>query len=369
MSIPLLSVSRRTRITPFTKKLEDHGVKAYTVYNHMLLATTFKTVEEDYHHLKSAVQVWDVSVQRQIEIKGPGAKQLIERLTPRNLTNLTTEKCFYIPIVDRNGGMINDPVLIKLEEDHYWISIADSDVLFWILGIVTSGKINVKISEASVFPLAIQGPKSTILMERVFGSAINNIPFFGIKTLNFNNTNFLISKSGFSKQSGFEIYIDDQDAGLNLWDALFEAGLDLEIRAGCPNLIERIEGGLLSYGNDMTIENSPYECGLGKFCNPETVKSCIGRESLISESLKGPAKQIRYLEIDGSNLPNCTKPWRISHNGKDVGQITSAAYSPDFKTYVAIGMVTSTSWHDKTEVLVHAGENKYDARIRTSTFI
>ena len=369
MSIPLLSVSRRIRTTPFTKKLEDHGVKAYTVYNHMLLATTFRTIEEDYHHLKSAVQVWDVSVQRQIEIKGKGAKQLVERLTPRDLTNLTTEKCFYIPIVDQNGGMINDPVLIKLDEDRYWVSIADSDVLFWILGLATSGHLNVKILEASVYPIAIQGPRSKILMKRVFGNAIEDIPFFGIKTLKFNDTDFLISKSGYSKQSGFEIYIEDQDAGLNLWDALFEAGLDLEIRAGCPNLIERVEAGLLSYGNDMTIENSPYECGLGKFCSAKKLKSFTGFNSLIAESLDGPNKQIRYLEIDGVNLPNCIRPWKISRKGKNVGQITSAAYSPDFKTNVAIGMVSKTSWNDNTDVLIHIKEKTYDAVVRSKTFI
>jgi dimethylsulfoniopropionate demethylase len=366
---PKLSVSRRTRLTPFSKKLEKNGVKAYTVYNHMLLPTLFKSFEEDYSHLKSAVQVWDVSVQRQIEIKGRDAKALISRLTPRDLTKLDTDRCFYTPMVNHRGRMVNDPVLIKLDEERYWLSIADSDVLFWASGIALGSNLDVEVFEADEHTLAIQGPKSNILMERVFGNVVCDLAFFGLRRVNFNGYSLLISRSGFSKQGGFEIYIEDRSLGLILWDAFFEAGIDLDVRAGCPNLIERIEAGLLSYGNDMTMENSPYECGLGNFCNPDLTPSCVGSNALILESIKGPNKLIRYFDIQGSELPNCITPWPIIKNDNIVGQITSAAYSPDFKTNVAIGMIAKDNWDDKTEVVININEKKHDAFVKTKSFI
>ena len=242
----MISPSRRLRRTPFSAGVEREGVKAYTVYNRMLLPTVFESVEADYHHLKKHVQVWDVSCERQIELRGPDASRLMQMLTPRDLRAMLPGQCFYVPIVDETGGMLNDPVAVKLSEDRWWISIADSDLLFWVKGIAHGYRLDVLVDEPDVSPLAVQGPKADDLMARVFGDSVRDIRFFRFGHFDFEGHDMVVARSGYSKQGGFEIYVQDSAAGMPLWDALFAAGQDLEVRAGCPNLIERIESGLLS---------------------------------------------------------------------------------------------------------------------------
>jgi len=173
-----------------------------------------------------------------------------------------------------------------------------------------------------------------------------------------------IARSGYSKQGGFEIYVDGEDKGMPLWNALMEAGRDLDVRAGCPNGIERVEGGLLSYGNDMTDDNTPHECGLGRFCDTQTAIGCIGRDALLRVAKEGPTKQVRAIDIPGDAVPPCDRAWDIEVKGKKVGQVTSAAYSPDFKTNVAIGMVRMTHWDDGCEGQVRTPQGLRDAVVR-----
>ena len=348
----VISPSRRLRRTPFSDGVEAAGVKAYTIYNRMLLPTVFESVEADYRHLKDHVQIWDVSVERQVELRGPDAGRLMQMLTPRDLRRMLPGQCYYVPIVDETGGMLNDPVAVKLSEDRWWISIADSDLLLWVKGIANGYRLDVLVDEPDVSPLAIQGPKSDALMERVFGERVRDIRFFRFDMFQFEGCDLAIARSGYSKQGGFEIYVPDSALGMPLWDALFNAGEDLQVRAGCPNGIERIEGGLLSYGNDMTDDNTPHECGLGRFCDTQTAIGCIGRDALLRVSKEGPVQQIRPISIHGDAVPTCDRPWPLLAGGKRVGQVTSAAWSPDFKTNVAIGMVRMTHWDPGTDLEV-----------------
>ena len=346
----LISPSRRLRRTPFSDGVEAAGVKAYTVYNHMLLPTVFRSIVEDYHHLKSAVQIWDVSVERQVELRGPDAARLMQMLTPRDLRGMNAGQCYYVPIVDETGGMLNDPVAVKLEEDRWWISIADSDLLLWVKGIANGYRLDVLVDEPDVSPLAVQGPRADELMARVFGDAVKDIKFFRYGWFDFQGRSIVVARSGYSKQGGFEIYVEGSDIGMPLWNALMEAGKDLDVYAGCPNLIERIEGGLLSYGNDMNDDNTPHECGLGKFCNTSTAIGCVGRDALLRVAIEGPVKQLRPIEIHGDAVPPCDRLWPLMDGDRQVGTVSSAAYSPDFATNVAIGMVRMTHWDAGSEL-------------------
>lgn len=370
MPAPLLSVSRRTRSTPFTRRVTAAGIQGYTVYNRTLLPTFFEGVEEDYHHLKRHVQVWDVTCERQVEVKGPDAAALMQKLTPRSLAKMKIGQCYYVPMVDDSGGMLNDPVALKLAEGRYWVSIADSDLLLWIKGLAIGFGMDVSVEEPDVSPLAVQGPKAEDVMAEVFGEAVRDIRFFRFARLPFMGMEFVVSRSGYSKQGGFEIYLEGFENGEILWDALFEAGQAFDVRPGGPNLIERIEGGLLSYGNDMTRQNTPQECGLGKFCDEEVMQHCIGGKALLRRAAVGPHKQIRGVLIAGDRVPPCTKPWPIYCGSQWVGQVTSAVWSPDFRGNVALGMIAESHWGAGTEVEVEvdAGDGRRPAEVRALPF-
>jgi dimethylsulfoniopropionate demethylase len=360
----LLSPSRRLRRTAFSEGVEAAGVKAYTVYNHMLLPTVFRSVEEDYHHLKEAVQVWDVACERQVELRGPDAGRLAQLMTPRDLRPMSPGQCYYLPVVDETGGMLNDPVAVKLSEDRWWISLADSDLLYWVKGLAYGYRLDVLIDEPDVSPLAVQGPRADELMARVFGDKVRSIRFFRFTVLDFQGASMVVARSGYSKQGGFEIYVEGGHLGMPLWNALMEAGRDLDVHAGCPNLIERIEGGLLSYGNDMTDDNTPHECGLGKFCNTQTAIGCIGRDALLRVSKEGPVQQIRAISIQGDRVPPCDRYWPLTADGRTVGRVSSAAWSPDFGTNVAIGMVRMTHWDAGTRLTVETPEGPRSATVQ-----
>ncbi len=359
-----ISPSRRVRRTPFSDGVEAQGVKAYTVYNHMLLPTVFDDVVTDYHHLKRHVQVWDVSCERQVSIQGPDARKLMDMLSPRDMARMAQDQCYYVPVIDRQGKMLNDPVSLCVGPDHYWVSVADGDFWQYACGVVDALGLDVVVEEPDVSPLGIQGPKSDDLMARVFGDVVHEIKFFRYKRLAFEGVNFVVARSGYSKQGGFEIYVEGTENGMPLWDALFAAGEDLNVRAGCPNLIERIEGGLLSFGNDINRENTPFEAGLGKFCNASA--DYLGKQALEAQS--DPHRMIRPIAIEG-DIPGCDRAWPIFADGQQVGQVTSAARSPDFNTNVAIGMVANTHWDAGTKLEVETQVGIRAAQVQPSYWI
>lgn len=348
--------SRRVRWTPFAEGVEAAGMKVCTVYNHMILPSVFESEEADYHHLKKHVQVWDVACERQVAVQGPDARKLLDLLSPRDLDKMQDDQCYYMPAIDRDGGMLNDPVLVKLADDHYWISVADSDYIQYVLGVADALAMDVKVWEPDVSPLAVQGPKADDLMARVFGEEVRDIRFFRYKRMAFEGTSHIIARSGYSKQGGFEIYVEGSEKGMPLWNALFAAGEDLNVRAGCPSTKERTESGLLSYGNDLDRSHTPFEAGLGKFVN--SPKDYIGKARLLERS--EPTRQIRAVEIKGT-IPTIREAWPLMADGKRVGQVTTATHSPDFNTNVSIAMVDRSHWADGTQLTVETTDGPRDA--------
>ena len=340
-----LNMSRRIRRTPYTDRVEQAGVRGFSVVNHMLLPKAFgPTVEEDYWHLREHVQIWDVSVQRQVQITGPDAAALVQWMTPRNITKARIGDCFYIPIIDAKGGLINDPVMLKLAEDQFWLSIADSDVLLYAMGLALGRDMDVDIIEPDVNTLAIQGPKAEDLLASVFGDNIRDIGFFKFGWIEFKGTRQLIARSGYSRQGGFEIYLQGGHLGPALWDTICEAGLPFNILPGCPNLIERIEGGLFSYGNEMTRENNPFEIGHGKFCVVDGSIDYIGRSALQKIAAKGVDREIRGITFGGDPCPTCSQPWPVFAANQQVGQITSGIWSPRLKKNIGQSMIDRDFW-------------------------
>lgn len=321
--------------------------------NHSILPKGFrKTVAEDYWHLKTHVQLWDVGCQRQVELRGADAARLAQMMTPRDLRAARVGQCLYAPLIDAGAGMLNDPIILKLAEDHYWLSIADADILLWAMGLAQGFGLEVKVSEADVWPLAIQGPKADDLAARLFGDELRSLPFFDFRVCDFNGNKVIVARSGYSRQGGFEMYPEGFELAGALWDALWEAGGDLDIAPGCPNLIERIEGGLLSYGNEMTRANNPLECGLERYCQLDGSLDYIGCDALLSIAESGPARLIRGVIFDGDACPPCQYPWPLRVEQRQVGYITSAIWSPRFERNVALAMLDHGYWDARTEVTV-----------------
>ena len=359
---PELLISTRTRLTPFSSRVEACGVKAYTVYNHMLLPAIFRSLEEDYWHLCEAVQVWDVSCQRQVEISGPDTQKLVQLMTPRDLSQAKYGQCFYAPLCDESGGMINDPIIIKHSDEHWWLSIADTDVMLWAKGLATGFGLDVKVSEADIWPLAVQGPKAEELLARIFGNEINKIGFFRSKELNYKDSRMLVARSGWSKQGGFEIYVNDEKLGGQLWDDLFDKGKDLNVGPGCPNLIERIESGLLSFGGDMGYDTTPFECGLDQYVSLEA-----DLESLSIDALRNRQAKTRLMGIVINHQVKL-KDLRLYNGVRDIGVITSNTWSPKYRAHLAFAKCDINSIAEKQEMHVISSSGKVPARITELPF-
>ena len=334
-----IAKSRRLRSTPYTSRIEKQGVTAYTVYNHMLLPAAFGSIENACEHLKKKVQVWDVAAERQVEISGKDSAKLVQLMTCRDLSKSKIGRCYYCPIIDDDGNLVNDPVILKLANDKWWISIADSDVIFFAKGLATGNKFNVKISEPKVDIIAVQGPKSFDLMKKIFGQKIIELKFFGFDYFNFKRIKHLIARSGWSKQGGFEIYVQNTQSGQELYDYLFQRGKEFDVKPGCPNLIERIESGLLSYGNDFDNQDNPFECGFEKYVNLESDVVFLGKEKLKKIKSDGIKRKLMGVHIETNEISLTGSVNITNSDGNIIGDLRSACYSPHFKKVIGIAMI------------------------------
>ncbi len=337
---PRLVLSRRLRQTPFEHRVFEQGAQAFTVYNHMILSSVYASPEEDYRHLCAHVQIWDVSVERQVEVTGRDALALVELVTPRDLSRCRVGQCMYAPLVDENGGIVNDPVIVRLAPDRFWISVADSDVLLWMKGIAYGKGMDVSIFEPEVSPLAVQGPRSYDLMSDLLGEQVRKMKFFRFIETEIAGTPVVLARSGWSGQGGYEIYLQDASKGLDLWDAIWTVGQQYDIRAGCPNLIDRLESGLLSYGSDICLDNNPLECGLSRFCDLDKPAEYMSRAALAKIQADGVLRKVVHLKIAGDALISPRSTWTLrNHQGQSVGFVTSAAFSPTYETNLSFATV------------------------------
>ncbi len=267
-------------------------------------------------------------------------------MTCRDLSGAKVLKCYYVPLIDGNGNMINDPLILKIKDTKWRICIADSDVLLYAKGIADTMKLNVKIHETKITTLAVQGPKSLDVMKKVFGDEISKLKFFNFNYFKFEGIEFMISKSGFSKQGGYEIYVENSESGLKLYDYIIKVGNKFNLKPGCPNVIERIEGALLSYGNDMDNNDNPFECGLDKYVNLDSNTEFLVKKALQKVKLEGIKRKLMGVKIKEKNI-NLTKEIKLfDDNNKTIGYLRSAVYSPKFKMIVGIAMINRDYLND-----------------------
>ena len=321
--------SPRVRKSPFFLSTMKYGAKAFTVYNHMYLPISFEGTIPDYNNLLKGVQLWDVGVERQIQIKGPDAEALSQFLSPRNIKKCSIGQAMYAPLLDFKGGFLNDPVMLKLAEDCYWFSIADGDSLLWVQAIAAGYKFDVEVDEPDVSPLQVQGPNSAELMANVFGDWVHDLGFYRFKEFNHEGIPMVIARMGYSRELCYEIFLQDHSKGDELWECLWQAGKDLNISAGGPNIILRLEGGILSYLADLDRTNNPYEVGLDWMIDLDQEDDFIGKEALREINIKGPSKKLMGAEIEGDPINDSNEDHLpVLIDGKVVGSMNAMVYSP-----------------------------------------
>jgi len=364
-----IAKSRRLRSTPYTSRIEKQGVTAYSIYNHMLLPAAFGSIEDSYHHLKKNVQVWDVAGERQVEIIGNDAAELVQLMTCRDLSKSRDGRCYYCPVIDDKGGLINDPVVLRFNKNRWWISIADSDVILFAKGLAIGNKFDVNIFEPDVNIMAVQGPKSFKLMEKVFGEKITKLKFFDFDYFDFKGTKHLIAQSGWSKQGGYEVYVENTNSGLELYDHLFEIGKEFEVKPGCPNIIERIESALLSYGNDMDNNDNPFECGFDKYINLDSDVIFLGKEKLKKIKSEGITRKLMGVQIDAKIIDVSGSINLKDENNNKIGELRSGCYSPHFEKVIGIAMIMKPYWEVSQLVKIEINKQTFDGKVCDLPFI
>ena len=325
-------ISPRVRKSPYFDSTMKYGASAFTIYNHMYLPIVFEGPEKDYENLLNGVQLWDVGVERQIEIKGPDASKLSQYITPRDIHKCNIGQAMYAPLLDFQGGFINDPVMLKLAEDHFWFSLSDSDALLWVEGVASGKGLDAEISEPDVSPLQVQGPNSTELMSQVFGKWIEELAFYRFEEVNHAGIPMVIARMGYSRERCYEIFLQDGKKGNELWEILWDAGKELNITPGTPNQIFRLEAGILSFGADMHRDNNPFEVGLDWMIDLDQKDDFIGREALETIKRNGIKKKLMGAEIAGPKMEFFNEEnLDVSIDGNIVGEMMSAVFSPRFK--------------------------------------
>jgi dimethylsulfoniopropionate demethylase len=290
-------------------------------------------------------------------------------MTCRDLSKSKVSRCYYCPIIDDSGNLINDPVILKLDENKWWISIADSDVIFFAKGLAAGNSFDVKIIEPSVDIIAIQGPKSFALMEKVFSKKITELKFFGFDYFDFEGTKHLIARSGWSKQGGYEVYVQNTESGQKLYDHFFEVGKEFNVGPGCPNLIERIESALLSYGNDFDNNDNPFECGFDKYVSLDSDINFLGKEKLKQIKSEGVKKKLMGVKIDAKEISLTRSKNLYDENNNIIGELRSATYSPHFQKVIGIAMIQKSHWEVSQSFKIQINNNTFNGKVCDLPFI
>ena len=335
------SFGTQVRKSPYSDAALRWGAKGFSVYNHMYIPRDFGDPRQNFWYLVNDAILCDVSVERQVQIKGPDAAKFTQFLCCRDLSKCQVGQCKYVLITDQDGGIINDPILLKLAEDHFWLSISDSDVLLWARGVAVNSGMDVDISEPDVSPLQLQGPKSRDVLRAAFGDAPTELKYYRFMEFDWDGVPLIISRTGWSSELGYEIFLRDGTQGEKLWEHLMAVGGPLGLKPGHTSSIRRIEAGMLSYHADMTLANNPYEMGMGRLVDLDMEADFISKAALTLIKERGVSQQLVGLEIDGAPFVGSNDFfWPVLKEGVKVGTVTSAIYSPRLQKNIALAMLS-----------------------------
>jgi len=330
------------RKSPYFDATVRWGAKGFSVYNHMYIPRDFGNPEQNFWNLVNEAILCDVAVERQVEITGPDAAKFVQTLTCRDLSKMAVGQCKYTLITNAEGCILNDPILLRLAENHFWISLADSDILLWAQGVAVHAGMDVQIGEPDVSPLQLQGPNSGLIMQELFGESIMDLKYYWLREVELDGIPMIVSRTGWSSELGYELYLRDGSKGDQLWERIMAAGKNHGLKPGHTSSIRRIEGGMLSYHADADNKTNPYELGFDRLVNLDMDADFIGKAALTRIKEEGAKRKQIGLIIDCDPLtgPNTTF-WAIKQGGVEIGKVTSAVYSPRLKQNIALALVAA----------------------------
>jgi glycine cleavage system aminomethyltransferase T len=328
---PMISIGPRVRKSPYFEATLRWGARAFTVYNHMYMPTHYGDPVSEYWSLVRDVTLWDVSCQRQIVISGPDARRFMELLTPRDLSGCPSHRCLYVILTDPDGGIVNDAVLMHMRENEFWLSPGDGDVILWAQGIASQCGMDVRIAEGDIYPLQLQGPKSPHVAYKLFGQAVLDLGYYHVIETDLNGLRMAISRTGWSGELGYELYLEDPLRGNELWETVMAAGEEFNIVPAAPNTIRSIEGGLLSYVSDIRREDNPFTLGLDRLVHLDKKAEFIGRDALRAIKAAGNFRRLVGIEIQGEPISHNESFWPVIENGVQSGHVSRCVWSPRLK--------------------------------------
>jgi aminomethyltransferase len=327
----LVQRGARNRRTAWYEATQRYSPKGFTVYNHMYFPINFDTFENEFDALLNGVTVWDVAVERCLEISGPDGFTFAQLLTPRDLSKCAVGQGKYVLICDSDGGIVNDPVLTRMDENTFWFALASSDALLFARGLKNAyPNLNVTIKEADVSPLQVQGPKSKDLMAKLIGPEILDLKYYFWTEAKIAGAPVVITRTGWTSEIGYEVYLTDSSRGTDVYEAIMEAGREFGVKPTGPSDIRRIEGAIFNWGADMTYENNAIEMGLERLVAWDLPDDAsISLQALKAIRDKGVDRKINGVEIDGDPFPALNNvKWPVTDGGSELGKVTSAIYSP-----------------------------------------
>ena len=330
-------ITARIRKSPFFQATLDAGASEFSVYNKTYLPG-YPDPEGQFWALIENVALWDVTCQRVVEIAGPDAFYFTDRLTPRNLASCEVGHCRYVLLTNPDGGILNDPVLMRLAEDRFWLSSADSDVAMWARGVAVHSGLDVEISTPEVATLQLQGPKSTAVLQALIGESVLDLAYYRHRAAEIAGIPIILARTGFSAERGYELYLLDTTRGAELWQHLMAAGEAHGIMPGSPSRIRRIEAGILDYSVDMDATTNPFEVGLERLVDLSPEADYIGKPALARIEATGVSRRIVGLEIEGPPVRPNDGALPLHAEGAPVGQVTSWIYSPRLERNIGLAM-------------------------------
>jgi aminomethyltransferase len=363
-----IAIGCNVRKSPYFDATVADGVRAFSIYNHVYAPSHFGDPAGEYRALMTGVAMWDVACERQVQLAGPDAERLARYLTTRTIDGMAVGQGKYVPLCDYEGNLINDPVLQKLADDRFWLSIADSDILLWAQAIAAERRLDVQVTEPDASPLAVQGPRAEDVVADLFGDWVRTLKYFWFRETELDGIPILLARSGWSKQGGFELYLRDARRGTDLYRRVKEAGARYGIVASAPSDIERVESGLLSYGADARHGVNPFEAGLGAFVNLDRSDEFVGKAALRRIADRGPRRRRVGYVIGGEQIGGISQ-WHDVRLGRDVvGVATEAVYSPRLEKNIAVGMLASEVAADVRGLETDFGDGPRPASVASLPF-